>query len=116
MSHPSTRSPLPHHSLQVFHVARELLVAVRDANIRDAKLRDEATRAAKSTCLNIAEGAARITRADKARAYTVARGEAAEAGAAIEIAALLGAASHDDEVRVVALASRVVAMLSRLTR
>ncbi len=55
-------------------------------------------------------------RADKARAYTVARGEAAEAGAAIEIAALLGAASHDDEVRVVALASRVVAMLSRLTR
>ena len=109
MSPPSTRSPLPHHSLEVFHVARELLIAVRDANIRDAKLRDEATRATKSTCLNIAEGAARVTRADKARAYTVARGEAAEAGAAIEIAVLLGAASPEDE-------TRVVAMLSRLTR
>ena len=85
----SSNSPsLPHHRLHVFGLAREMLVAVRDAHIRDAKLRDEALRAAKGTCLNCAEGAGRVTRADKARAFTVARGEAVEAAAAIEIAAL----------------------------
>ena len=113
---PHARSPLPHHRLQVFHVARELLICVRDAQIRDAKLRDEATRAAKGTCLNIAEGAARVTRADKARAYAIARGEAAEVGAAIEIAVLVGAATADDEAKIVTLASRVVAMLTRLIK
>jgi hypothetical protein len=70
----------------------------------------------RGTCLNIAEGAARVTRADKARAYAIARGEAAEVGAAIEIAVLVGAASAEDEARIVTLASRVVAMLTRLIR
>ncbi len=73
---------LPHHRLHVFGLAREMLVAVRDAHIRDAKLRDEALRAAKGACLNCAEGAGRVTRADKARAFTIARGEAVEAAAA----------------------------------
>src|SRR6202022_2839751 len=77
-----------------------MLICVRDAQIRDAKLRDEATRAAKGACLNIAEGAARVTRADKARAYAIARGEAAEVGAAIEIAVLVGAASAEDEAKI----------------
>ena len=116
MTAPHARSPLPHHGLHVFHVAREMLICVRDAQIRDAKLRDEATRAAKGTCLNIAEGAARVTRADKARAYAIARGEAAEVGAAIEIAVLVGAASVEDEEKIVSLASHVVAMLTRLIR
>src|SRR6266851_5777315 len=70
---------LPHHKLHVFGIAREMLVAVRDAHIRDAKLRDEALRSAKGMCLNIAEGAGRVTRADKGRAYTIARGEAVAA-------------------------------------
>ena len=91
-----------------------MLVAVRDARIRDAKLRDEALRSAKSVCLNCAEGAGRVTRADKARAFTVARGECVEAAAAIEVAALLGDASEADAQRVAVLADRVVAMLTRL--
>ena len=107
---------LPHHRLHVFGIARDMLVAVRDAGIRDAKLRDEALRAAKGTCLNVAEGAGRVTRADKARAFTVARGEAVECAAAVEIAALLGDARADDSARVTELADRVVAMLTRLIR
>ena len=51
---------------------------------------------------------------DRARAYTIGRGEAAEAAAALEIAVLLGAADAEHEARVVTLASRVVAMLTRL--
>ena len=107
---------LPHHRLHVYGVAREMLLAVRDARVRDAKLRDEALRAAKSACLNCAEGAGRVTRADKARAFTVARGEAVEAAAAVEIAALLGDARVEDAERVAVLADRVIAMLTRLVR
>jgi four helix bundle protein len=93
-----------------------MLVLVRDAGIRDVKLRDEALRAAKGACLNVAEGAARVTRADKARAFTIARGEIVEACAALEIAALLDCARREDATRVAVLADRVVAMLTRLIR
>ena len=105
---------LPHHRLHVYGIACEMLVAVRDAHVRDAKLRDEALRAAKGMCLNIAEGAGRVTRADKARAYTIARGEAVECAAAVEIAALLGDASSESAAHVASLASSVIAMLTRL--
>ena len=108
--------PLPHHRLLAFGVARELLLAVRDAGVRDAHLRDQAMRAAQSACLNAAEGAARVTRADKARAFTIARGEAVEAAAAVEIAALCGTAKQADAERVAVLCDRLVAMLTRLIR
>lgn len=52
---------LPHHRLVAYSVAVELLLGIKGAEIRDAKLRDEALRAAKSTVLNIAEGAGRLT-------------------------------------------------------
>ena len=67
--------------------------------IRDAKLRDEAVRSAKSACLNCAEGAGRVTRADKARAFAIARAEAVEAAAAVEIAALCGDAPAERGAR-----------------
>ncbi len=65
----SLGSSLPHHRLHVYCKSLELLAAVRAAQVRDAKLRDEALRAAKGVCLNIAEGSGRVSRADKARAY-----------------------------------------------
>jgi hypothetical protein len=46
---------LPHHKLKAYEVALLLLDAVRNAKIRDAHLRDQAMRAAKSACLNTAE-------------------------------------------------------------
>ena len=112
----ANRPVLPHHRLRVYGTALEMLVCLRDARIRDVKLRDEALRAAKGACLNIAEGAARVTRADKARAFTIARGEIVEACAALEIAVLLDAARDEDARRVVALADHIVAILTRLIR
>jgi len=106
---------LPHHKLHAFGVATELLVAVRAAGIRETHLRDQAMRAAQSACLNTAEGAARVTRADKARAFTIARGEAVEA-AAVEIAVLCGTASQADSDRVARIVDRLVGMLTRLIR
>ncbi len=45
---------MPHENLLAYQVARDLLMLVRDAKIADPKLRDQALRAAKSVCLNIA--------------------------------------------------------------
>ena len=111
----TTRS-LPHHRLLAYQAAVALLLAVKAANIRDAKLRDQGMRAAKSTCLNTAEGAGRVSRADQARAFAIARGEAVEAVAAVEIAALCDEADADAVPRCVAAADRVVALLTGLVR
>ena len=114
---PSSPGPiLPHHRLIAFEVAKELLIAVRGAHIRDAKLRDEATRSAKSACLNTAEGAGRVTRADKARSFAIARAEATEAAAAVEIAALCGDCSEAASAAVATIANRLIALLTGLCR
>ena len=107
---------LPHHRYVAWQIAVQLRLAVKEAGIRDAKLRDEAMRAAKGTCLNIAEAVGRVSRADKARVFGTARGEATEVVAAVEIAALLGAADADTAARCAALGARVIALLSGLIR
>ncbi len=107
---------LPHHRLIAYGVARELLLAVLACRIRDAKLRDEALRSAKSACLNCAEGAGRVTRADKARSFAIARAEAVEAAAAVEIAALCGDAGAEPAREVARVADRLVALLTGLVR
>src|SRR4051812_34279162 len=82
------RSRLPHHRLVAYHVAVELLLAVKGANIKDVKLRDQGLRAAKGACLNTGGGPPGVSPADGARVFGIARGEAGEAAAAVEIAAL----------------------------
>ena len=107
---------LSHHRLIAYGVARDLVVAVVAARIRDAGLRDQALRAAKSAALNCAEGAGRVSPADKARAYAIARGEAGESAAAVEIAAVCGDTSAAAAAEVHRLASRLTAMLAPLAR
>ena len=98
----------------MYRRALELLAAVRAAQVQDAKLRDEALRAAKGTCLNIAEGAGRFSRADKARIYAIARGECVECVAAVEIAGQAGDACADAVAVVNRLGNEVYLMLGGL--
>jgi four helix bundle protein len=112
--HHTFGSLLPHHRLVVYRKALELLAAVRAAQVTDAKLRDEALRAAKSTCLNIAEAAGRVTRADKARAYAIARGECVECVAAVEIAVAASDAIAESLATVVGCGNEVYLMLGGL--
>ena len=114
MGQGSGDSVMPYDNLPAYQIATDLLVTVRDAKIRDPHLRDQALRAAKNACLNIAEGAGRESIRDKARAYTIARGEATEAAAAVEIAALAQDCDPDSGDRARALASRTIALLSGL--
>src|SRR5260370_36871624 len=106
---------LQDEALAVYQVACELLVAVKRAEIADLKLRDQALRAAKSVCLNIAE-ATGPTGADQKRAFVIARGEASETVAALHIAGLCGDCSADSARVGAALGRRVYALLSGLIR
>ncbi len=112
----TTRSQLPHHRLIAYQVAVELLIAVKAAKIRDTHLRDQALRAAKSACLNTAEGAGRVSRGDRARAFAIARGEAVETVAGVEIAELTGDVDAGATARCIPIAERLVALLTGLTR
>ena len=104
---------LPHETLAAYQVACELLVAVKNASIADPKLRDQALRAAKSVCLNIAEATGR-TGADQKRVFVIARGEASETVAALHIAGLCGDCAADRARLGAALGRRVYALLSAM--
>jgi four helix bundle protein len=84
--------------------------------VRDPKLRDESLRSAKSACLNTAEGAGRVSRPDKARSFAIARAEAGEAAAAVEIAASCADATLASSAEVNRVADRLVALLTGLIR
>ena len=110
------RNSGPQHTLRAYGVACDLVRAVAAAKIGDAKLRDQAMRAVQSAALNCAEGAGRVTRPDKARAFAIARGECVEACAAVEIAMLSGTATAERYAAVESIANVLYAMLTKLIR
>jgi four helix bundle protein len=113
-SSPPSLRPLPHQKLLAYQVALSFASAVREAAIREAALRDQALRAATSACLNTAEGATKVTPADRRRAFVIARGEACEAAAAVEIAVAAGLTPAASLPPVLHLADQLVALLTGL--
>jgi len=107
---------LPHERLVAYEVALELLRAIAGAKIGDPELKDQALRAAKSICLNVAEAAGRRSPADRARVFSIARGETCEAAAAVQIATIIGECAAATSHQVSALASRLVGLLTGLSR
>jgi four helix bundle protein len=105
---------LPHHRLVAYQVALQFVKRVASVRVGDAQLRQQARKSAASAALNTAEGAARQTGADKARAYAIALAECCEACAAVEVAEALGACSPNDAASVVTLGVRLKNLLSRL--
>jgi four helix bundle protein len=87
-------SQAPHESLFAYKRAREAvrsLLQVSDAlPPRRGDLRDQIDRASFSILLNLAEGAAEIRKAEKARFYRMSRRSAAECLAALDIVEMLG--------------------------
>ena len=89
------QASFPFMKLQVYVVAKELAVLVQNAQIRDAELRDQATRAAKSAFLNTAEGLPGDSVSMRRKFFSTAEGSAAEVGAALDLAAAFGAVDAD---------------------
>ena len=107
---------LPQERLIAYQKARAFLVCVMQATISDSRLRDQAVRAAMSTCHNIAEAVGRGGDADKARVFAIARGELLEAASAVDIALAAGLCQREPAERGVGFAREVYAMLTALMR
>ena len=76
---------------------------------------DQLVRAAESVVRNIAEGAGRWSEADSAKHYKIARGEAMECAASLDVMKLrrvITAQRYDDGIR---LLEGVVAMLTKMS-
>jgi four helix bundle protein len=80
------------------------------------ELRDQLRRAALSVPLNIAEGAGRVTDADAARHFAVARGSAMECAAVLDVALAAGFIGDQPYQQATALLGRIVSMLTKLCR
>ena len=109
---------LAFQNLDVYQRSIEFLVFARRLLLRIPKghgdLVDQLRRSAQSVPQNIAEGAGRTSRADKAKHYTIARGSAMESAAHLDV--MKAEELIDDEQYSVgiALLERVVAMLTRM--
>jgi len=77
---------------------------------------DQLRRAAKSIVRNIAEGAGRRTRADKAKHYAIARGEAMECVGSVEALKVENAITDEAHARALALLERLAGLLTGLVR
>jgi four helix bundle protein len=102
--------------LDCYRIALEFLSVVpRLAPVRGcADLRDQLERAGTSIVLNIAEGAGRISKPDRARFFAIARGSATECAALIDIFRARRLAPAADCAAARALIVRIVQMLSKL--
>jgi four helix bundle protein len=79
-----------------------------------ATLRDQLERASGSIVLNIAEGAGRVSAPDKARFYAMARGNATECAAVLDLLWARGLVDARLRSRARSLLVRIVQMLTRL--
>ena len=85
----------------------------RRSGKRDAELKDQALRAAKSVALNVAEGGRRVGR-DRTHHFTIASRSAEELAAALRIAEALGYLDGRETRAALELVDREQAMLTRL--
>lgn len=80
-----------------------------------APLADQWRRAAMAIPLNIAEAVGKRSRPDRAASYVVARGEAMECGAIVDVVRLLGRIPEERLDEAKGRLRSIVAMLSRLS-
>ena len=103
-------------SMNVYRDARELVVVVEKGCIRDAELRDQATRAAKSVLLRLAEGLPLDAPGMRLKYFREAYGSLHELVAAVDMAGALGVLDDGVVERALDLAVGVKRMLRGLMR
>jgi len=107
---------MPFQRLDSYIAARELARRVHAEKIRDAELRDQATRAAKSVFLNLCEGLPHEGMAMRRKYFASALGSLHEAVGGVDLAATIGAVDVHEAVLVQALGERLRRMLVALMR
>ena len=109
-----------HQKLDAYRVAIKLFEGVEaaaEALPRGyADMKDQLRRATASIVRNVAEGANRRTPADKCARFLVARAEAGECEAILEMAQIVKAIETGEAQRLRRLAARTMALVSGLIR
>jgi len=100
--------------MDCYRVAREFAKGVHEAGIRDAELRDQATRAAKSAFLGLCEGLPNELPGLRRRYFTQANNSLHEAVGAIDLAFAIGAIGLEVAEELQGLALRLKRMLRAL--
>ena len=102
--------------MDIYLVARELVVRVGALKIADRELREQATRAAASVLLQLSEGLPLEGQAARRKYFNEAKGSVCEVAAAVDVAAALGVARTEEVAEILVIAGRVKQMLWRLSR
>ncbi len=106
----------PFQKLDAYVAAKELARLVHSARIRDAELRDQATRAAKSCFLCLCEGLPNDGTALRRKYFVESRNSLAETVGAVDLAAAIDAIGDEQAQAVQAIAIRLRRMLGALMR
>src|ERR1700686_66799 len=102
--------------LDIYKAAKELARLVHEAGIRDAELRDQATRASKSTFLGLCEGLPSDSAGVRRRHFEIANNSLHEVIGAVDLASVIGVVEAQAASDILALACRLKAMIRRLPR
>ena len=107
-------NPLAFQTLDSYLAAKELARRVHMAKITDPELRDQATRAAKSTFLCLCEGLPNTSAAMKNKYFPESLNSLFETLGAMDLAGAIGAAQPEDAAAVQELGVRLVQMVRGL--
>jgi four helix bundle protein len=102
--------------LDAYKVAKELAKKVHEAKVRDAELRDQATRAAKSAFLGLCEGLPSDAAGIRRRHFDIANNSLHELIGSIDLAEAIGAVGTEAAEEMLSLAVRLKRMIRALMR
>ena len=105
---------LPFQQLDAYKVAKELAKKVHQGQIRDAELRDQATRAAKSAFLGLCEGLPSDSAGIRRRHFDIANNSLHELVGAVDLAEAIDSVPTDIANETFSLAVRLKRMLRAL--
>src|SRR5580698_5631253 len=107
---------IPMQKLDAYVVAKEIARRVHESKMRDAELRDQATRASKSCFLTLCEGLPNDGVAMRRKYFTESHNSLHEVVGAMDLAEAIGAVDSDAANEVLELAARLKRMLRALMR
>ncbi len=101
--------------LDIYKVAREFAKRVHEAKISDKELCDQATRAAKSTFLQLCEGLPNEGASMRRKYFVTSKNSLCETLGAVDLAAAIGAMNAKNAAEIQTLGTRLKHMLRALS-
>ncbi len=103
-------------NLDCYRVAKEIAVRVHEAKIGDSELRDQASRASKSTFLRLAEGLPNEGVGMRRKYFVEANNSLHEVVAAVDLARAIGSIDAEQADAIIGLSAKLKPMIRGLLR